>query len=133
MEVYFQINAGEGACVALSGDPPPTFNTGDTQVQCREEEAIPLWREKVPCSLPTQLPFSTEHLPKEAGPPPSPHCCQDNFGVGISNLILPSPMASKRTRLKVKGTLCHILTAKGLEVSSKAGLSKGQRTMTFRH
>lgn len=43
MEGYFQIHAGEGASVALSGDPP-TLNTGDTQVQCLEEEATPLWR-----------------------------------------------------------------------------------------
>lgn len=43
MGVYFQINAVEGASVALSGDPP-TFNTGNTEVQCPEEEATPLWR-----------------------------------------------------------------------------------------
>lgn len=60
---------------------------------------------RCPALCPHQPSFPTEPLPKEAGPSPPPHCCQDNVGVGTRNLILPSPMASKRTRVKVGG-LC---------------------------
>lgn len=122
--------------MVLSGDPP-IFNTGDTEDQYLEEEAVSLWRREVPYSLPTPTSSSsTEQLPQKAGPLPPPHCCQDNFGDDTGNLILPPPpppWPSKRMGSRLRWTLCHVLIAKGLGANSKAGLSRGRSTRTFSH
>lgn len=95
----------EEGYMVLSGDPP-IFNTGDTEDQYLEEEAVSLWRREVPYSLPTPTSSSsTEQLPQKAGPLPPPHCCQDNFGDDTGNLILPPPppaMALQENGFKVK-------------------------------